>query len=222
MIGPALTAAPRQACLQRSKAWNACLDKLAAGAKDRPCHDRATADDQGGNHEPAPTRFDGHDGGRWRGSADRTAGRCCGQHQDRLALVADRDRSPRRRSPRTRACSSRSRRSTPRAGSSAARSSSSTRDTAGDPTKAVNFAQQLAFSDKVDFVIGPVNSGEVLATMPIVARAGIPNIVIGTIDQLIDPKKYPLAFRVINTNTQWIELGQRLCAEDAQARTRWR
>ena len=38
-----------------------------------------------------------------------------------------------------------------------------TRDTAGDPTKAVNFAQQLAFSDKVNVVIGPVNSGEGLA-----------------------------------------------------------
>src|SRR5689334_22784899 len=34
-----------------------------------------------------------------------------------------------------------------------------TRDTAGDPTKAVNFAQQLVFSDKVHFIIGPVNSG---------------------------------------------------------------
>ena len=30
-----------------------------------------------------------------------------------------------------------------------------TRDTAGDPTKAVNFAQQLAFSEKVHFIIGP-------------------------------------------------------------------
>jgi branched-chain amino acid transport system substrate-binding protein len=79
-----------------------------------------------------------------------------------------------------------------------------TRDTAGDPTKAVNFAQQLAFSDKVHFVIGPVNSGEGLATTPILARAGIPNLVIGSIDQLTDPKKYPLAFRVINTNMQWI------------------
>ena len=79
-----------------------------------------------------------------------------------------------------------------------------TRDTAGDPTTAVNFAQQLAFSDKVHFVIGPVNSGEGLATTPIVARAGIPNLVIGSIDQLTDPKKYPRAFRVINTNTQWI------------------
>ena len=40
-----------------------------------------------------------------------------------------------------------------------------TRDTAGDPTKAVNFAQQLVFSDKVQFIIGPVNSGESLATV---------------------------------------------------------
>jgi branched-chain amino acid transport system substrate-binding protein len=80
-----------------------------------------------------------------------------------------------------------------------------TRDTAGDPTKAVNFAQQLVFRDKVDFVIGPVNSGESLATVPMVARAGIPNIVIGTVDELIDPRKYPLAFRAINSNQQWIE-----------------
>ncbi len=79
-----------------------------------------------------------------------------------------------------------------------------TRDTAGDPTKAVNFAQQLAFSDKVQFVIGPVNSGEGLATTPILARAGVPNIVIGTIDELTDATKYPRAFRAINTNRQWI------------------
>lgn len=79
-----------------------------------------------------------------------------------------------------------------------------TRDTAGDPTKAVNFAQQLVFSDKVNFIIGPVNSGEGLATTPIVARAGIPNLVIGSVDALIDPVKYPRAFRVINTNEQWI------------------
>lgn len=79
-----------------------------------------------------------------------------------------------------------------------------TRDTAGDPTKAVNFAQQLAFSDKVHFIIGPVNSGEGLATTPIIARAGIPNLVIGSVDELTDPAKYPRAFRVINTNRQWI------------------
>lgn len=79
-----------------------------------------------------------------------------------------------------------------------------TRDTAGDPTKAVNFAQQLAFSEKVHFIIGPVNSGEGLAAAPVIARAGIPNLVIGAVDELIDPVKYPRAFRVINTNRQWI------------------
>ncbi len=79
-----------------------------------------------------------------------------------------------------------------------------TRDTSGEPTKAVNFAKQLAFVDKVDFIIGPVNSGESLATVPIVAKAGIPNIVIGAIDELVDARKFPLAFRPINTNTQWI------------------
>jgi branched-chain amino acid transport system substrate-binding protein len=79
-----------------------------------------------------------------------------------------------------------------------------TRDTASDPTKSVNFAQQLAFSDKVDFIIGPVNSGEALPAIPVIARAGIPNLIIGTLDELTDPQKYPRAFRVINTNTQWI------------------
>ena len=77
-----------------------------------------------------------------------------------------------------------------------------TRDTAGDPTKAVNLAKQLAFSDKVQFIIGPANSGESLATVPMLSRAGIPNVVIGTLDELTDPRKYPLAFRVINTSTQ--------------------
>ena len=49
-----------------------------------------------------------------------------------------------------------------------------TRDTAGDPTKAVNFAQQLAFSEKVHFVIGPVNSGEGLGATPIHRRSFAP------------------------------------------------
>ena len=79
-----------------------------------------------------------------------------------------------------------------------------TRDTAGDPVKAVNLAQQLVFSDKAQFVIGPVNSGEALATVPVLARAGVPNIIIGSLDELVSPVKYPLAFRTINTSTQWI------------------
>jgi len=80
-----------------------------------------------------------------------------------------------------------------------------TRDTAGDPTKAVNLAKQLAFTEKVHFIIGPVNSGESLATVPIVSKAGIPNLIIGTVDELVDPKRFPNAFRAINTNRQWIE-----------------
>jgi len=84
-----------------------------------------------------------------------------------------------------------------------------TRDTAGDPVKAVNLAQQLVFSDNVKFVIGPVNSGESLATVPALSKAGVLNIVIGSLEQLTDPAKYPLAFRTINTNTQWISTANR-------------
>lgn len=78
------------------------------------------------------------------------------------------------------------------------------RDTTSDPTKAVSFAQQLLLNEKVHFMAGPVNSGEALATVPIVARAGIPNLVTGAVEQLIDPVKFPLAYRVANTTTQWI------------------
>lgn len=79
-----------------------------------------------------------------------------------------------------------------------------TRDTAGDPNKAATFAQQLIHSDKVQFILGPVNSGEALATVPLVARTGTPNIVTGAVEELTDPKKYPRAFRVINTTSQWV------------------
>lgn len=81
-----------------------------------------------------------------------------------------------------------------------------TRDTAGDPTKAVNFANQLVHQDKVNFIVGPVNSGEALATIPVVARAGVPNLVIGALDELTDPVKFPRAFRVIFTNEQWLQV----------------
>jgi branched-chain amino acid transport system substrate-binding protein len=81
------------------------------------------------------------------------------------------------------------------------------RDTGSDPTRAVNFAQQLLFSEKIHFMLGPVNSGESLATIPVVSRAGIPNMVTGAVEELIDPVKYPLAFRLANTTTQWITVG---------------
>lgn len=88
-----------------------------------------------------------------------------------------------------------------------------TRDTAGDPTKAVSYAKQLAYDDKVSFIIGPVNSGESLATVPILSKAGVPNLIIGTVDSLTNAKKYPLAFRVINTNDQWISSANKYTLE---------
>eukprot|EP01036_Dinobryon_divergens_P046158 gene46158-61717_t len=69
---------------------------------------------------------------------------------------------------------------------------------------AAQCAQQLVLADKVDFILGPVNSGEALATGPLVARSGTPNIVISAVEECIDPVKYPRAFRVINTTGQWI------------------
>ena len=80
-----------------------------------------------------------------------------------------------------------------------------TRDTQGDPTKATSYALQLIKNDKVHFIIGPVHSGECLATVGVIAKAGIPNIILGTVDILTNVEKYPLAFRVISTNTQWID-----------------
>ena len=41
------------------------------------------------------------------------------------------------------------------------------RDSAGDPSKAVSFAKELVYNEKVDVVCGPINSGEVLPTVTI-------------------------------------------------------
>lgn len=80
-----------------------------------------------------------------------------------------------------------------------------TRDTQGDPTKAVNAALELINKEKVEFTIGPTNSGEGLATTPVIARSKIPSLVYGVVDTLIDPQKYPYAFRVLPSNQQWTE-----------------
>jgi branched-chain amino acid transport system substrate-binding protein len=78
-----------------------------------------------------------------------------------------------------------------------------TRDTQGDPTKAVNATQELVSRIKVHAVWGPTNSGESLATTPIMARARMPNIHPCVVDSLIDPAKYPGAFRMAPSNAQW-------------------
>jgi branched-chain amino acid transport system substrate-binding protein len=77
-----------------------------------------------------------------------------------------------------------------------------TRDTQSDPTKAVNGAAELIHGQKVSAVFGPVNSGESLAVVPLLARANTPQVHPCWVDTLTDPKKYPMCFRNAPTNQQ--------------------
>jgi branched-chain amino acid transport system substrate-binding protein len=78
-----------------------------------------------------------------------------------------------------------------------------TRDTQGDPTKAVNATQEMISRLKVNAIWGPTNSGEALATTPIMARGKMPNIHPCVVNSLIDPEKFPNAFRTAPANVQW-------------------
>ena len=78
-----------------------------------------------------------------------------------------------------------------------------TRDTQGDPTKCVNATQEMISQLKVDAVWGPTNSGESLAVTAIMARGKMPNIHPCVVDSLIDPVKFPNAFRTAPSNGQW-------------------
>src|ERR1700740_821142 len=77
-----------------------------------------------------------------------------------------------------------------------------TRDTQSDPTKAVNGAAELTRGQKVSCVCGPVNSGESLAVVPLLARANTLQVHPCWVDTLTDPKKYPMCFRDAPTNQQ--------------------
>ncbi len=77
------------------------------------------------------------------------------------------------------------------------------RDTQGDPTKAVNATPELVSRQKVHAMWGPGNSGECLATTPIMARQHMPDLHPCVVNALIDPEKYPNAFRLAPSNTQW-------------------
>jgi branched-chain amino acid transport system substrate-binding protein len=87
------------------------------------------------------------------------------------------------------------------------------RDSAGDPSKAVSFAKELVYNEKVDVVCGPINSGEVLPTLGVISGGKTLQMVGGVIDELVDPVKYPLVFRNLNTNTQYIKIATRFCLE---------
>src|SRR3984885_1496574 len=86
-----------------------------------------------------------------------------------------------------------------------------TRDTQGDPTKAVNATQELISQAKVHAIWGPFNSGEALATTPIMARAKMPNIHPCVVETLIDPTKFPNAFRLAPSNGQWDDAVRNYC-----------
>src|SRR3984885_5447678 len=86
-----------------------------------------------------------------------------------------------------------------------------TRDTQGDPTKAVNATQELISQVKVNAIWGPVNSGEALATTPIMARAKIPDLHPCVVETLIDPAKFPNAFRIAPSNGQWDDAVRNYC-----------
>jgi branched-chain amino acid transport system substrate-binding protein len=77
-----------------------------------------------------------------------------------------------------------------------------TRDTQSDPTKAVNGAAELTRGQKVSVVLGPVNSGESLAVVPLLARTNTPQVHPCWVDSLTDPQKYPMCFRNGPTNQQ--------------------
>ena len=76
------------------------------------------------------------------------------------------------------------------------------RDTQSDPTKAVNAATELTRRHKVHAIWGPLNSGESLAVVPLIARDGVPQVHPCWVDSLTDPAKYPLCFRNAPTNQQ--------------------
>jgi branched-chain amino acid transport system substrate-binding protein len=76
------------------------------------------------------------------------------------------------------------------------------RDTQSDPTKAVNAVAELTQRQKVSIIWGPLNSGEALAATPLIARDKVPMLHPCWVDQLIDVKKYPMAFRNAPTNQQ--------------------
>src|SRR5689334_24541034 len=77
-----------------------------------------------------------------------------------------------------------------------------TRDTQSDPTKAVNGAAELTRGQKVSVVFGPVNSGESLAVVPLLARTNTPQLHPCWVDTLTDPQKSPMCFRNAPTNQQ--------------------
>ncbi len=76
------------------------------------------------------------------------------------------------------------------------------RDTQSDPTKAVNASAELTNQERVQVVFGPLNSGESLAVVPLLARSNTLQMHPCWVDSLVDTQKYPMCFRNAPTNQQ--------------------
>jgi branched-chain amino acid transport system substrate-binding protein len=76
------------------------------------------------------------------------------------------------------------------------------RDTQSDPTKAVNASAELTNQEQVQVVFGPLNSGESLAVVPLLARSNTLQVHPCWVDSLVDTQKYPMCFRNAPTNQQ--------------------
>src|SRR6202012_2746218 len=92
------------------------------------------------------------------------------------------------------------------------------RETQSDPTKAVNATQELISHVKVHAIWGPFNSGEALATTPIMARAKMPNVHPCVVETLIDATKFPNAFRLAPSNSQWDDAVRNYCLNIVKAK----
>lgn len=88
-----------------------------------------------------------------------------------------------------------------------------TRDTQSSPTKAVDAAVELARQADVDAIFGPTNSGSALATTPVLARYGVPNLHPDVVDRLINPTKFPNAFRLTPDGSQWEAAARHYCLD---------
>jgi branched-chain amino acid transport system substrate-binding protein len=88
------------------------------------------------------------------------------------------------------------------------------RDSAADPSKAVSFAKELVYNQNIDVLCGPINSGEALPTLATVSGAKKLHLIGGSVEELIDPVKYPFAFRNLNTNGQWIKVAIETMVKD--------
>src|ERR1700759_891814 len=85
------------------------------------------------------------------------------------------------------------------------------RDTQGDPSKAGDATQELISQQQVHAIWGPLNPGEALATTPIMARAKMPDIHPCVVESLIDVTKFPNAFRMAPSNSQWDDAVRNYC-----------